>query len=60
MYLPETKKFGCVGGETWLLFSIQKLRNRQKSGETYQIKWEIRRVLRTLPEVWRELQDALV
>ena len=46
IYLPKTKKFGCVGGETWLLFSFQKLRNRQKSGETCQVTWEIRRVLR--------------
>ena len=44
--LPKTKKFGCVGGETWLLFSFQKLRNRRKSGETCQVTWEIRRVLR--------------
>ena len=46
IYLPKTKKFGCVGGETRLLFSFQKLRNRQKSGETCQVTWEVRRVLR--------------
>ena len=44
--LPKTKKFGCVGGETWLLFSFQKLRDRQKSGETGQVTWEITSVLR--------------
>ena len=46
MYLPKTKKFDCVRGETWLHFSFQKLRNRQKWGETCQVTWEIRRVLR--------------
>ena len=46
VYLPKTKKFGCVGRETRLLFSVQNLRNGQKSGETCQLTWEIRRVLR--------------
>ena len=50
--LPITKKFGCVGGETWLLFSFQKLRNRQKSGETCQVTWEIRRALWVDRQAW--------
>ena len=32
-------------GETWLLFSFQKLRNKYKSGETCEVMWKIRRVL---------------
>ena len=60
MYLPKTKKFGCVGGETRLLFSFQNLRNRQKSGETCLVTWEIRRVLLVDRQTCKNYASALV
>ena len=46
MYTIYQKPKSLVVCEGRLLFSFQMLRNRQKSGETCQVTWKIRRVLR--------------
>ena len=44
VYLPKTKKFGCVGrGDLTSLF-FSKVVKYYKSGETYPLTWKIRRV----------------
>ena len=47
-------------GETRLLFSFQKLRNRYKSGETCQVTWKIRRVLLVDHQTCKKYAFALV